>query len=311
MTIRFPIVLFLFFTIETSFPAHAQFGTIEEITQATVEGKEPPCFRRLTEALARKLRAFAIGKHDTPEGRLALFRTLEQTLYSARKVAWDAAKDEASYHAELESRRVDWGTPQQTRDAEYRAVQGAKLRLTGAERNSAWYCAVVPGICIVQIDASNALWNKVHYERSAYGRNTLSPIPITLQRIIDGRIPAALIESAMYRVEEWILLNYCLENAKAIFEETYAAILKVPIDWMPNPFVDEAQWLAFRTEAFGRILYEKSRLFLQPLWSVFDSMMYGPAMLQFLLGRRDPGSVLFKLDRNVASHILGFVAFRL
>jgi len=223
--------------ITAAIPGFTQVGTKEEAIQAAMNGAEPEYIRTLMERLSVKIdRYAAIKEIQTPTEKLVWLSTMQGIIERAQTYAFHSAIDGAWYLA---------AGNYAANAANRAALERAHLRT----RKAVW---------------SNDM--KLHAD-SPYTAQLIKVFSAAKHASVDAALIGASREEIgqiAYRVAEWEILNWLLENFETEIEKINPVAERIARGIRgENPFISEEDLIEFYNEQF-EVLDDNVIRFLAP-----------------------------------------------
>jgi len=314
------LVALLFGVAIGSFPGSAQVGTLDEIIQAVRDGRQPQYLAKLMWDFRVKLTQFVIDNNvHEPKEILNLFGTMVSMMTHAHDITQNVG-----CHTGLPDDHVTLSFHSSFYDA-CKVLENAWMEIVhegfyikGPESDGFDF---YPRTFLIDVSRESL----EQYAREMEGEPTDQPLVVRSEfvghRIVqhmmvaptDGRL------ALRYRFVEWRILNRLLEDAERRLGTVYIyprfkkyeglrPTRKHPFRGViTNPMDSPGAWLAFRTKHFDSLPHDVW-LFLAPWVGVIDALVFGPAIVQFNVGRLSESSPLQALPREVFRIISMFVA---
>jgi len=224
----------------------AKIGTLEAVKKASKDNHEPAYIKALMDAISEYLYAFARKENlETSKKKRAWLLTMSSILsatFGAAR-AWNQLCDAAS-------------------TANYNVARYSAYSLAAKAANLATTRVGCDDETAVRSVAYRAALNSV---RNAAHNAAYSTTMESLQN--DRQISPEETGRRAYRVGEWSVLNYLLENVGSIVKPNYDAALSIVlVDVQDDPFESWETLIIFYNDHFASLTYD-TMIFLVP-WLV-------------------------------------------
>lgn len=304
-----------------SFPGVAQVGTLEEIITAGRDGRQPEYIARLMSEFEAKLKQFMIAQNvRSPKEILNLFGTMVAMM------------------REVYNRACLLGYPRVNALPEDNPYLDDSFGDACQILDNSW--------CEIENHQHGTLsvGPTVNGYEETFLHDVYAESLELYNRELDAGSSTDQALAVRYRFAEWRILNYMLDN-QGWLQRFYSHPRFDPYEgtrWYPtakhphphcdsewcdcshyhdqegwykevangvitNPMVSPGAWLHFRTKCFDS-LSPNAWVFVAPWIGVIDALVFGPAIVQFNIGRLSASSPLRVLPREIFRLISMFVA---